>query len=262
MRRSGRPPRLPRWRRLLVLLSALGFTVFFLPVFGGILNPANLAAMGGFLLLAALFLWWPGALRLLKRCWARPWARLLLLLSGLGLAGLGILILVLCCQVTAGLRTEPEQPCPTVIVLGCQVHGSSPSLLLRYRVQAAAEYLNAHPESVAILSGGLGEGEEISEAECMYRELTALGIEPARLRLEEESRVTLENLRFSQALMEREGLSGPALIVSNDFHIFRALKMAEDLGLPAQGLAARSTWYSRPTYILREALALVKYALD
>ena len=61
--------------------------------------------------------------------------------------------------------------------------------------------------------------------------------------------------------MEREGLTGPAVIVSNDFHIFRALKMAEDVGLDAQGLAARSMWYSRPTYVLREALAMVKYAV-
>ena len=95
----------------------------------------------------------------------------------------------------------------------------------------------------------------------MYQGLTARGIDPARLRLEDASSVTLENLRFSMELMEREGLEGPVALISNDFHLYRALTMAEDLGLEAQGLAARSNWYSRPTYILREALALVKYAL-
>ena len=95
----------------------------------------------------------------------------------------------------------------------------------------------------------------------MFLELTKRGVEPERLFLEEESSVTRENLSFSRQLMEREGLPGPAIIVSNDFHIYRALKMAEDMDFPAEGLAAGSNWYSRPTYILREAMALVKYYL-
>jgi Uncharacterized membrane protein len=254
-------PGLPRWRLLMTLLALGGFLIFLFPVFGGILNLANLAAMAGFLLLAAMFRWWPGFLRLLGRCWKRPWARVLLLVSGLGLATLLAVLLVLCGLVISKLRTKPETPCPTIIVLGCQVRGTTPSLLLRYRIQAAAEYLEAHPEAVAILSGGQGPGEDMSEAACMYQELTARGIDPARLRLEDASSVTLENLRFSMELMEREGLEGPVALISNDFHLYRALTMAEDLGLEAQGLAARSNWYSRPTYILREALALVKYAL-
>lgn len=252
---------LPRWRKLLLALCLLGFLIFLFPVFAGILNLANLAAMGGFLLLAAVFRWWPGFLRGLAWLWARTWGRVLLLCSGLGLLALALLLLVLCGLVLSGLRAKPREPCPTVIVLGCQVRGRAPSLLLRYRIEAAAAYLEAEPGAVAILSGGLGSGEEISEAQCMYETLTARGIDPARLYLEDQSHVTLENLRNSRELMDREGLEGPALIVSNDFHVYRALKMAADLGLEAQGLAARSNWYSRPTYVLREALAMVKYLL-
>lgn len=252
---------LPLWRRLLILLCLLGFLVFFAPVFAGILNVANLAAMGGFLLLALLFRFWPGFLRLLKRIRKHRLGRILLLLSGVGLLALVLVLGVLCCRVALKLRATPEKPCPTVIVLGCQVRGTVPSLLLSYRIRTAADYLNEHPDSVAVLSGGKGPGESISEAECMYRALTERGIDPGRLYLEDRSTTTVENLRFSKALMEREGLRGPAAVVSNDFHIFRALRMAEDLGLPAEGLAARSTWYSRPTYVLREAMACVVYFL-
>ena len=266
--RASKPPKaekkrpdLPRWRRIMLLLSLLGFTVFLCPVFGGILNPVNAAAMLGFLALAAVFLFWPGFLRLLKWFWKRPWRRVLLLVSGAGLLALVTVLLALCCRVCFRLRAFPERPCPTLIVLGCQVRGETPSLLLRYRIQAAADYLEANPESTAVLSGGCGSGENISEAECMYRSLTALGIDPSRLFPEDKSTTTEENLRFSKALMEREGLKGPVAVVSNDFHICRALEMAEDLGLEAQGLAARSNWYSRPTYILREALGLLYYAL-
>lgn len=258
---AKQPKGLPRWRLILLILSLLGFVVFLCPVFGGILNPVNGAAMLGFLALAAVFRFWPGFLRLLKRLWRRPWIRIPLLLSGLGLLVLGVTLLVLCCKVSLRLHAVPEQPCPAVIVLGCQVRGTSPSLLLSYRIQAAADYLAANPQAVAVLSGGQGSGENIPEAECMYRSLTALGVDPARLYREDQSTSTEENIRFSMTLMEREGLRGPAVIVSNDFHICRALEMAADQGLEAQGLAARSNWYSRPTYILREALGLLYYWL-
>lgn len=254
--------RLPLWRKLLLLLCAAGFTVFFLPIFGGILNSANLAAMGGFLLLAVAVLCWNAVQRLLTWLWRRGWGKVLLLLSGVGLAALAGVLLILTCRIAARLRAAPDGPCPTVLVLGCQVQGKTPSLMLHYRIEAAEDYLRSHPDAVAILSGGQGPGETISEAACMYRALTQRGIDPNRLYLEDASSVTLENLRFSKALLEREGLQTPVVIISNDFHIYRALKMAEDLGLPAQGLAASSNWwFSTPTYVLREALAMVKYEL-
>lgn len=259
--RAEAAPRLPRWRLALILLALLGFLIFFFPVFGGILNPVNLGAMLGFLALAAVFRWWPAFLELLRRLWSRPWGKLLLLVSGVGLLALTLLVLVLCGMVLARLHAVPEKACPTVIVLGCQVRGTTPSLLLSYRIEAAAAYLEANPGSVAILTGGKGSGEKISEAECMYRSLAERGIDPARLYKEEEATDTLENIRYSMAVMEREGLSGPVALVSNDIHICRAERMAADLGLEACGLAAKTSWYSRPTYVLREALALAYYLL-
>ena len=59
-----------------------------------------------------------------------------------------------------------------VVVLGAAVHGDVPSLALTHRLEGAYEYLNTHPDAVAILSGGKGKGENISEAECMYFRLT------------------------------------------------------------------------------------------
>ena len=255
-------PRMPRWRIILILLCLLGFLVFACPVCGGILNVANGAAMAGFLLLTVMVLRWPDFLRLLGWFWARRWGKVLVLAVGVGSFALILTLAVLFCLVATQLHAQPRPSCPTLIILGCQVRGDRPSLLLNYRIEAAAGYLTANPDTVAILSGGQGSGENLTEAECMYRVLTAKGIDPARLRLEDASSTTLENLRFSKALMEREGLRGPVAIVSNDFHVYRALKMAEDQGLDAQGLAANSKyWFSRPTYMLREAMALVQYAL-
>ncbi len=257
---AGRPKRRP-WQRILTFLCLLGFLAFLLPVFGGILGFTNVGAMLGFLLLAAVFWFWPAFVRLLRRIWKRTWGKLLLLISGIGLAALTVLVLVLSGLVIGGMTKKPTSDCPVVVVLGCQVRGTVPSLLLWYRINTAAEYLNAHPDAVAVVSGGQGPGEEITEAECMCRGLTARGVAPERILKEERSTVTLENLRFSRAILEEQGIPGPILIVSNDFHLYRALKMAEDEGIEAQGLPARSAWYSYPTYVLREALALVKYEL-
>ena len=251
----------PLWQLLCTALALLGALVFLLPVFSGVFRLANFAVMGGILLLAAVFFWWSSIWRLLRRIWRHAWGKALLLASGAALLGLTVLVGVLCAKVISHLHDTPETPCRTVIVLGCQVRKTAPSLLLQYRVQAAADYLTAHPDAVAVLSGGQGSGEEISEAECMYRLLVQMGIDPARLYREEASRDTVENLRFSMALMAQAGMEGPAVIVSNDFHICRALTIAEKLGLEAEGLAARSLDYSRPAYVLREALALVKNAV-
>ena len=249
------------WQGILVFLCLLGFLLFFAPVFGGILGLANLSAMAGFLVLAAVIWWWPPFARLLKWLWGRLWGKLVLLLSGVGLAALIVTLSILSCLVISKLGAKPEGECRTLIVLGCQVRGKTPSLLLWHRIQSAADYLGAHPEAVAVVSGGQGPGEEISEAECMYRGLTARGIAPERIYLEDRSTVTKENLALSRQVMEEQGLEGPILVVSNDFHIYRALRMARDQGIEAQALAAPSAWYSYPTYVLREAMATVKYLL-
>lgn len=259
MKRVGN--RLPLWRLLLLILALLGFGLFFWPVLAGFVDLSNLSGMGACLALAAAMLWWKPLLRLLGWLWRRLWGRILLLATGVGLAALTVLLLVLSCLVISRLQVRPKRECPTLLVLGCQVRGQTPSLHLRYRIDAAADYLLAHPEAVAVLSGGKGDAEELSEAACMERELIARGIAPERLYLEEASTDTRENLSFSAALMEQAGLRGPVLIVSNSFHMYRALRMAEDLGLDAEGLAARSRPANLPVYVLREAMALVKYGL-
>lgn len=258
--KTARAP-MARWQRILFIPTALALVWFFCPVFAGILNPANLAAMAGLGLVLWALTHWERFTGLLRRLWKKPWGKLLLLVSGVGTAALLLVLLVLSILVISQMGARPREPSESLIVLGCQVRGDDPSLLLYYRIQAAGDYLQAHPEASAVLSGGQGPGENISEAECMYRALTARGIDPARLYREDASHITRENLEFSAEILRDRGLSGPVIIVSNDFHLYRALRMARDQGLEAQGLAARSNWYSKPTYILREAMALIKYWL-
>ena len=155
-------------------------------------------------------------------------------------------------------------PCDHVVVLGAGVRGTVPSLSLRERINAAHDYLIANPDSVAVLSGGQGPGEDITEAACMYRELTQMGIDPSRLLLEEMSTSTMENLTFSMDLLESNTGSRPTriAIVSSEYHIFRAGLFAKELGLESVGIPAKTSWITlRINYYLREIVAVWKYLI-
>ena len=74
-----------------------------------------------------------------------------------------------------------------IIVLGAHVDGTRMTLALLERTRRALLYLEENPGTRAVLSGGKGDGERISEAEAMYRYLTEHGIDGGRLIREERS---------------------------------------------------------------------------
>ena len=153
-----------------------------------------------------------------------------------------------------------------VIVLGAGVNGKTPSLALQTRLEAAAAYLKEHPDIPAVLSGGQGPGEEITEARAMYTYLTEHGISPARLLLEEKSTDTEENFADSKALMEENGIdteSAVIAVVTNDFHLCRARLLAARAGLTrTAGVPAKLPWlWLSANYYVREYFALAETLL-
>ena len=159
------------------------------------------------------------------------------------------------CVICSCAADVPEQGLDCIVVLGARVNGTQPSGALTQRINAAAEYLRANPAALCIASGGQGADEGISEAACIARELTARGIDPARIVLEDKSTDTLSNIRNSLALMP----AGTARIgiVTNDFHIFRALATARHVSaLYFCGIPARSTVYGFIHYAMREFFAV------
>ncbi len=198
-------------------------------------------------------------------------------------------------------RKAPSDDGEYVIVLGAQVRGEMPTLVLSARIRAAAEYLKEHPAAVAIASGGKGNGENISEAEAIRRGLVRLGISEDRILLEDRSTSTAENLRFSAEVIQRyeRGMSGMdaavttsalsqdgtadavhaaaeeagelgseqdapvrfvsknVVLVTNDFHVFRAVKLAKNLGYTnVSGLGATEFFAVTIQYYVREFFAI------
>lgn len=163
-----------------------------------------------------------------------------------------------------GSLGSPETACDYIIVLGAGLRGEEPSMILRQRINAAYDYLTANPEAICIVSGGQGSDEVISEASCMYRELTEMGIDPLRVWQEDQSTSTEENLRFSLDIIEAQTGTRPDTVgvVSSEFHLYRAGLMAADQGLTAVGIPANTVWFSLwANYHMREIVAVWAYML-
>lgn len=151
-----------------------------------------------------------------------------------------------------------------LIVLGAKVNGTDPSLSLNDRIQEAYRYLSEHPDVTAVLSGGQGADEGISEALCMYQSLTSMGIAPDRLWMESQATSTLENLQFSLDIIEEKTGSRPEMvgILSSEYHLYRAGLFANACGVQAVGIPAQTTWPTiRLNYYLREVAAVWKYII-
>lgn len=143
-----------------------------------------------------------------------------------------------------------------ILVLGAQVRADGPSVVLRYRLETATEYLKENPDTKCIVSGGQGSNEPKSEARAMADYLIGMGISEDRILLEDKSVNTSQNLKFSSVLLPENASVG---IVTNNFHVKRALYLAKRFGMPdAEGIAAYSTPLYAPNNIVREVIGLLK----
>ncbi len=151
--------------------------------------------------------------------------------------------------------TESVDGLDAIIVLGARVNGTVPSGALSQRILAAGDYLLRNPDTLCIVSGGRGDGENMTEARCMKEHLEFMGISPDRIITEERSFDTVTNFLYSLPLLpegtERVG------IVTNDFHLFRSLAVARKMsGLEFHPISAPSTPYGFLHYAMREFFAV------
>ena len=144
-----------------------------------------------------------------------------------------------------------------LIVLGAHVDGTRLSKALLERTRRAFSYLCENPRTKAVLSGGMGTGEAITEAQAMYNYLTEHGIDGGRLILEEKSTNTKENLDFS---LEKIGtLDCSVGIVTNNFHVFRGVMIGKKCGCKhIYGIPSRYRTWRLLFYVPREILAIIK----
>ena len=146
-----------------------------------------------------------------------------------------------------------------IIVLGAQVKpDGTPNLQLQWRLDAALEAWQKHPCTV-VVCGAQGADEPAPEAQVMRDYLLAHGIPEEDVLMDLSSFNTRENLRNAAALLA-ERQAHTVLVVTSDYHLPRALALAEDTGFRATGIASRTLggWYWLKNH-LREPIAWMKY---
>lgn len=150
----------------------------------------------------------------------------------------------------------PDGPIPTVeavVVPGASVYRSGKlSPVLRQRMETALGFLSKRPGTKLILSGYSIEGG-YNEVRAMADYARKGGVDPEHILVDEKGRstyVTLLNIRRRWAMKS-------ILVVSQDYHLPRALYIAHRMGMEASGLAvAESVPDSR--FHLREYAGRVK----
>lgn len=244
-------------RGILLVIAIVGLIWFLVPLSLSVsLNIGNATGVLVCILLGVYGIWMPKIHKLCKR-WALQPVKKWLLRGVYGVFGvIAILVIVeTCCMLSAAGKKPAENS--TLVVLGCRVYGERASLSMVERLEAAYEYLQENEAAVCILSGGKGSGENITEAECMYRYLCNMGISPERLYKEEESTSTRENLKFSLELINELGLSSNIAIATSEYHQYRAGLIAEDLGIEAAAVNGKTAWWLFPTYYIRELYGIL-----
>ncbi|MGM0846421.1 MAG: YdcF family protein [Bacillota bacterium] len=191
----------------------------------------------------------------LKKEWWKTIYRAALIVYGLFLFSFGAVQFFL---IMESSRKIPEN-IDYVVILGAGLKGEEPSQTLKSRLETGVEYLHDHPEIPVIVSGGQGEGEDIAESTAMFRYLTAHGISQDRITEENQSTTTWENLQNSQDILKLEGAAdGQILIITSDYHVFRARLTGEQLGLNCSGMGGESGFFIKINYMIREYFAVVK----
>ena len=243
--------KLPLWRRLAVIFSSVLLVWSLLPLVNGIFGvgvavPAVAALLG---------LGWglrtPVKEKGKKKAVTVVWIAAVCLIAALAVTFTALMV-------AAATKAPAEDA--TVIVLGSKIYGDRPSLMLRSRLDAAADWLEAHPAANCVVSGGLGEGETYTEAEVMKNYLVSdHGIAAERIACEDASTDTRENTAFSMAVIEEMGWSRDVAIATQVFHQYRAAANARAAGANSVGgVACISPPHLMLNYWVRECAAICR----
>lgn len=160
----------------------------------------------------------------------------------------------------SGLSAPPTEQMDYVIILGARLYGTTPSPALTNRLNSALTYLNEHPSTSVIVTGGQGPDEDCAEAQASYDYLVARGITKNQILMETTSTTTFENIRNATDIIRKQtdNPSVKVLISTNRFHCLRAELLAKRCGLTAYSLPSKTPPSITIPCYLREYFAIIK----
>ena len=139
-----------------------------------------------------------------------------------------------------------------IVVLGAGLLGKKVTPLLASRINRGIEIYHKNPDSKLIMSGGQGPDEEIPESHAMAAYAEEHGVPKSDIIIEDRSKTTNQNLKFSHQLMKP---NSTFCIVTNSYHVYRALVLAKRQGLQCIGYGAKTKWYFTLNAFIREFIA-------
>lgn len=243
------------------LIAFIMLIIFLVPFTRGIINLGNCAGAVISAVLTAVFVFFRPFSSFIKQIWEKPVGKVIVCGVSVMAVICTALAVVISFFMVRAANDSPKGRETTLVILGCKVKNGAPSLMLKKRLDAAADYLSENEGVYVIVSGGQGSDEIISEAQCMRDYLVSCGIAPERIYMEDKSANTEENLSFSKEIIEREKLCGRITIVSDGYHQLRAEMIAEKLGMQAYNISADTSWWLIPTYWVREWFGVTYYKL-
>jgi uncharacterized SAM-binding protein YcdF (DUF218 family) len=168
-----------------------------------------------------------------------------------------------CLIVSQAGRNDSGVRADFVLIPGATVVGDRPSLVLQHRLDAALPYIRANPGALVIVSGGRGAGESFTEAEVMKRYLVKNGISAQRIIKEEQATNTIGNVAYTEQIIDGYALGHKpkVMIVTNDYHMYRAMLLARNRDMDAYGITRAIHWSVAPICYCREYFSLVQLFL-
>jgi vancomycin permeability regulator SanA len=175
-------------------------------------------------------------------------------------SGMAFFLTITAIVIVNGCRNTVTFHEDAVLVLGCGIRGETVLPTLQSRLDRCLEYLNRNPGVPVVVSGGQGRNEDIPEAEAMKRCLVQNGVVEAQIIMEDRSRDTKDNFRYSKLLLDSlfAGKNYTVACITSDYHVFRIKKTARDEELNIRVYNAAVKWYLRPSAYCREALSICK----
>lgn len=229
----------------LLITGIFIIAVFSLTVFEDVFNAGNIAGILGGIYITALGLMFN---RINHTLW-----NILFVAAALGIVS--VITLMSFIYIKGKTKACNEK---VIIVLGCRVKWDKPSLSLIKRTAAAYDFLMKNPKALAILSGGQGKDEALSEAECMKNLLLEKGIDKSRLILEDKSTTTDENIAFSLKLINSLGLDKEIAVATSEYHQLRASMICNRYGLKSSPQSAKTKLTVLHVFLLREIFGIIK----
>lgn len=158
---------------------------------------------------------------------------------------------------------DETQKADAAIILGAAVENGTPTPVFRERINHAIALYQDGYVRFLIFTGGIGDGDGISEAQAAKNYALAMGIPETAIFIEENSHITEENMENAKRIMDAQHLQ-TALIVSDPLHMKRAMLMAQDYGITAYSSPTKTTMYqtakTKLPFLAREIVMYIGYS--